>query len=78
MQSFALAHQTALLRTHLHPALGVPPEHLPVFRRHRKPSFARTFEFKLVMRLTATWRLGANKATWYDPDQQQNNRRYRL
>jgi hypothetical protein len=34
-----LTHEVALLRSHLHPKLGVAPEILPGIWRHREPSF---------------------------------------
>ncbi len=49
MQSFALTHLIALLRTHLHPALSIAPECLSIFRRKRKPAVARGFKFRLTV-----------------------------
>ena len=36
---FALTHEVALLRSHLHPKLGIAPEILPGIWRHREPAF---------------------------------------
>jgi hypothetical protein len=40
VHAFSFAQNFSLLRSHLHPTLGVPAKYLSIFRRHRDPSIA--------------------------------------
>ena len=45
---FPFAQNFPLFRAHLHPALGVPPKYLSLFRGHRNPSIARIVQIRSV------------------------------
>src|SRR5262249_56595277 len=72
----ALAHDLAFFRPHLHPAFGVFPKCLSIFRRHRAPTIGPVVKIgRLVRRGQPSGGFSLLLAA-FPPPPQKNNRRH--
>src|ERR1700730_13803451 len=58
----ALAHDHPLLRSHLHPALGISPKDLSIFRRHCDPTLASIVQIRPMSWRGHSMRIGMGSA----------------